>query len=86
MYNEVTLEHVKEHLFIVPDTLWTLVQHASTYKDLVPVVDALYADGYSVRRLLQSCVPWLLANAGFAIVRAGGDGVSTGTACVGEGR
>lgn len=64
MYNEVTLEHVKEHLFIVPDTLWTLVQHASTHKDLVPVVDALYADGYSVRRLLQSLVSWLLTNAG----------------------
>ena len=26
-------------------------------------MDALYADGYSVRRLLQSLVPWLLANA-----------------------
>ena len=63
MYNEVTLDHVKEHLFHVPDTLWTLVQHATSHKGLLPIVDALYADGYSVRRLLQSLVPWLLANA-----------------------
>ena len=63
MYGRITPEYLKEHLFHVPDTLWQIIVDAGSHKELIRLVDALFADGYSVRRLLQSLVPWLLKNA-----------------------
>lgn len=63
MYDAVTVEHLQEHLFRVSDALWHLVAETSCTKSLAGVVDALAADGYSVRRLLQALVPWLLDHA-----------------------
>lgn len=62
MHNTITSDLLREHLFHIPDTLWDMVTGATSTKELEGIVDALYADGYSVKRLLSALVPWLMCN------------------------
>lgn len=62
MHKAITIEHLNEHLQIIPDSIWQQIESTKHYKECHQIVDKLYNSGYSLRALMMSFIPWALAH------------------------